>query len=88
MPFVARGEFLRSRLTHCGALRCSAVRPYIVRMNNDARFELRLPVQRRPQLEALADETGLSSADLARLAIGRLLANPEVILKFSQPTEA
>jgi hypothetical protein len=57
-------------------------------MNNDARFELRLPTQRRAQLEALADETGLSAADLARLAIGRLLDDRKVILKFSQRTEA
>ena len=57
-------------------------------MNNDARFELRLPAQRRAQLEALADETGLSSADLARLAIGRLLDDRAIILKFSQRAEA
>jgi predicted DNA-binding protein len=57
-------------------------------MNNDARFELRLPTQRRARLDELADETGLSSADLVRLAIDRLLADPKIVLKSPQGTEA
>jgi hypothetical protein len=42
-------------------------------MNNDARLEVRLPAKRRAQLDAMADEAGLSPAALARLAIARLL---------------
>jgi len=43
------------------------------------RFEVALPADRRAGLEQLAREVGVSSADLARIAIGRLLANPDVI---------
>jgi predicted transcriptional regulator len=37
------------------------------------RFEIKLSAERRAQLGALADEAGLSSAALARLAILQLL---------------
>jgi predicted transcriptional regulator len=37
------------------------------------RFEIKLSAERRAQLDALADEAGLSSAALARLAIVQLL---------------
>ena len=48
-------------------------------MVNRRRFEVVLPADRRAGLEQLAKEVGVSSADLARIAIGRLLANPDVI---------
>ena len=46
----------------------------------DGGFEIHLPQQRRAELAALASETGLSSADLVRLGICRLLERPEVLL--------
>jgi len=48
-------------------------------MVNRRRFEVDLPANRRAGLEQLAKEIGVSSADLARIAIGRLLANPDFI---------
>jgi hypothetical protein len=51
------------------------------RMENVTRLEVLLPVARRAALDALADEYGLSSSTLARLAIGRLLQTREVLLK-------
>jgi hypothetical protein len=56
--------------------------------NNDSRFEVWLPSERRRELDELAGEAGLSSSDLVRLAISRLLTEREVILKFSQRGEA
>jgi predicted DNA-binding protein len=54
-------------------VRCSAgTVPYLSRMS-DTRFELRLSVERRRELAELSAELGLSSSDLVRLAIGRLL---------------
>jgi hypothetical protein len=48
-------------------------------MRDRKRFEIVMPADRRAGLEQLAKEVGVSSADLARIAIGRLLANPDVI---------
>jgi hypothetical protein len=48
-------------------------------MVNRRRFEVALPAVRRAELARLADDAGISSADLVRLAIVRLLANPDVI---------
>jgi hypothetical protein len=48
-------------------------------VRNQKRFEIVLPADRRAGLERLAKEVGVSSSDLARIAIGRLLANPDVI---------
>jgi hypothetical protein len=45
-------------------------------MQNPRRFEIAMPATRRVELERLADELGTSSADLARLAIIRLLNDP------------
>jgi hypothetical protein len=42
----------------------------------DERFQFRLPAQQKAQLESLARATKLSSADLTRLAIDRLLEDP------------
>jgi hypothetical protein len=42
-------------------------------MVNRRRFEVALPAVRRAELARLADDAGISAADLARLAIIRLL---------------
>jgi hypothetical protein len=50
---------------------------------------MRLPRARRAELEALATETGLSTADLARLGINWLLEHREVLLSGrEQSTQA
>ena len=48
-------------------------------MQNEARFEFRLSAGRRRELAELAAETGISSADLARLAIKQFLERPEIL---------
>ena len=48
-------------------------------MQNEARFEFRLAKDRRRELAELAAETGISSADLARLAIKQFLERPEIL---------
>jgi hypothetical protein len=50
-------------------------------MNDSTRFEITLPAQRRRELDELAVASGLSVADLMRLATARLLANPGALLK-------
>ena len=55
---------------------------------NDARFELRLASSQRQSLAALASAVGLSSADLARLAIRELLRNPNIALADGSAAEA
>jgi len=45
-------------------------------MRDRRRFEIVMPAVRRAELERLANDLGTSSADLARLAIIRLLNNP------------
>jgi predicted DNA-binding protein len=57
-------------------------------MTNDTRFEIRMPSQRRHALDQLAHESGLSAADLARLAIGRLLEDRTVRLPAAVQGEA
>jgi hypothetical protein len=58
-------------------------------MRDRKRFEIVMPADRRAGLEQLAKEVGVSSADLARIAIGRLLANPDVITgRKDRPQEA
>jgi hypothetical protein len=49
-------------------------------MKQDARFEVRLSAERRRELAALAAQSGLSSADVARLALSQLLARPGALL--------
>jgi hypothetical protein len=54
---------------------------------NTARFKIRLTPERRRELEDLAREAGLSSADLARLGIGWLLRHPGVLLGGGLPAD-
>ena len=49
-------------------------------MRNDARLELKIPTERREALSTLAEQSGLSSSDLVRLAINRLLEDRDVRL--------
>jgi hypothetical protein len=51
-------------------------------MTNDTRFEFRLPARRRRQLDELAEEAGMATGDLVRLAISRLLADRKLTVKF------
>jgi hypothetical protein len=57
-------------------------------MKHDARFEVRLSNDTRQALAALADESGLTSADLARLGIKRLLARPGALLGPATPNRS
>jgi hypothetical protein len=56
-------------------------------MKRDKRFEFRLTADQRRELEELARDVGLSSADLARLGIGWLLRHPGVLLEKRTQTE-
>ena len=49
---------------------------------NDARLEVRLPHERREQLDRMAEASGLTAPTLARLAIGRLIEDGYVQLKL------
>jgi hypothetical protein len=49
-------------------------------MQDTTRFELRLSAVQRQALASLADEAGLTSAGVARLAVLRLLNHPNVLL--------
>jgi hypothetical protein len=55
---------------------------------NTTRFEIRLTSERRRELEDLAREVGLSSADLARLGINWLLAHPRILIDGGQRADA
>jgi hypothetical protein len=44
------------------------------------RFEVPLTEHQHAKLEHMSDETGVSQRDLARLAIVRLLGNPDALL--------
>jgi hypothetical protein len=48
----------------------------------DARLEIRLPKANRRELDALAEETGLTSADLVRIGIRWLLVHHELVLRL------
>jgi hypothetical protein len=50
-----------------------------------ARFDLKLPLRQRRELDALSGETGLSRADLVRLGIRYMLEHPEL---FMRPLES
>jgi hypothetical protein len=56
-------------------------------MTDATRFQFRLPAAQRAQLETLAVQSGLSSADLTRLALQRLLEDRDVKLPAHE-TEA
>ena len=51
------------------------------------RFEVPLPPERYEQLGGLSERLGLCRRDVARLAIVRLLENPDQILGLTQSTE-
>jgi hypothetical protein len=53
-----------------------------------ARFQFRLPAAQRAQLETLSVQCGLSSADLTRLALQRLLEDRDVRLPAHSETGA
>jgi hypothetical protein len=59
-----------------------------MRMTDATRFQFRLPAAQRAQLEDLADRCGLSSADLTRLALQRLLEDRDVKLPAHSETGA
>jgi predicted DNA-binding protein len=49
---------------------------------NDAKFAIRLPAQRRFQLDALAERTGIPAGSLLRLALVWLLEHHDVLLEL------
>jgi hypothetical protein len=49
---------------------------------NDTRLEIRMPAQRRRELDELASEVGLSAADLTRLSIRWLLEHRDALFKL------
>jgi hypothetical protein len=55
-------------------------------MSIGTRFELRLPREQR-EVGALADQTGLSASDLARLSIRRMLADPGALIGVERKPE-
>jgi hypothetical protein len=54
----------------------------------DTRLEVRVPADRRRELEQLAAETGLSVAGLIRLATRRLLDDRASLLKSTEAPHA
>jgi hypothetical protein len=54
-------------------------------MVHDTRFEIRMPAQRRRELNELAAAVGLSSADLARMGIGWVVDRGDILLKLPTP---
>jgi uncharacterized protein YdbL (DUF1318 family) len=55
-------------------------------VRNNARLELKIPSDRREALSTLAEQSGLSVSDLARLAINKLLLDRNV--KLPEPGRA
>jgi predicted DNA-binding protein len=53
-------------------------------MANDTRLEVKLSAERRQQLNALAHESGISSAGLARMAIVQLIETRAVRLPAAE----
>ena len=58
-----------------------------MRDHHDARLEIRMPAASRRELDQLANEVGLSTADVVRISIRRLLQNPEALLRLSQASD-
>jgi hypothetical protein len=54
-------------------------------MHHDAKLDLRLPAAARKELDALASEVGLSTADVARIGLRWLLLHREALLKLPPP---
>jgi len=50
-------------------------------MRCDTRLEIKLPAESRRELHKLADEIGLSSADLVRLGIRYVLSHRDALLR-------
>jgi hypothetical protein len=48
------------------------------------RFEVKMPQEQRDALAELAVEAGVTSADLVRLAVGRLLLDRSITLPAAQ----
>ena len=46
-----------------------------------------MPASQREELAALADRTGLSSSDLARLGVAWLLERKDVLITGSRPVD-
>jgi hypothetical protein len=53
-----------------------------------ARFEFRLPLDRRLELDQLAEETGLSAADIVRLGLCWALANRNLLKPTTEAPHA
>jgi hypothetical protein len=53
-----------------------------------ARFDMKLPLSQRRELAAFAGEVGLSSADVARLAIRYMLEHRQLFLRPVEATRA
>ena len=56
-----------------------------VMMQDPRRFEIAMPAARRMELERLASELGTSSADLARMAIVKLLNDQASLTGRKEP---
>jgi hypothetical protein len=84
-PAPHRRAFLR---LGSGCVVVPVLRRTFIAMKRDARFEMRLPAARRQELADLAAEVGISSSDLARLAISRLLARPGSLLGPATPNRS
>jgi Ribbon-helix-helix protein, copG family len=56
-------------------------------MQLDSRLEIRLPSATRNALDALAADTGLTSADLVRIALRWLLTNEKAVLQIPRHGE-
>jgi hypothetical protein len=61
---------MRGTAGEFGCVGVSSGLPYIERHDQNARFEVRLPADRRRELAELAARRGLSSADVVRLSTG------------------
>jgi hypothetical protein len=72
---------LASALPHAGHWRIFAA------MAHASRIDLRIPPRWRKELDELAAEVGLSSTDVARLAIRYLLLNRDRLLKVMDEKE-
>jgi predicted DNA-binding protein len=74
-------NFSRSGKPSGSLVRCAVSRPSYYRHMDLTRFETRLPIDQRKELEDLAERTGLSSVQLVRLAIRRLINDRDALLE-------
>ena len=61
--------------------------PYVRSMAHDTRLEIRMPAQRRQELDRLADEVGVPISTLMRLATTRLIEDRQELLEMFGATE-